>query len=36
MVYTDVSLVWLGEEQGTWSIKKSSQCGGSYGDLDAE
>jgi len=36
MVYTDVSLAWLGEEQGTKSIAKSSQCGGSNGDPDAE
>ena len=26
----------LGEEQGTWFIEKSSECGGSYGDPDAE
>src|SRR5438874_2905403 len=35
-VYTEVSLVWLGEEQCTWSIAKSSECGGSYGDPDAK
>lgn len=35
-VYTDMSLAELGEDRGTWSITKSSECGGSFGDLDAE